>query len=319
MKKIGKKIPFIERDFASSIDEFLSNSPYWKIDMTQTEPGDLMIERIRVFSEELRYLRMSSNRKILFKGQSPQELKTFILASSTSQTHIYYRREIGKNQIVVVPDNGEIDGTFYPGYDIFVLSMPKEDLKYIGIMAGVKYLEESLTQGAIVTPPTKDLHHLQDFLNIVDELTKTNETQDWFRAASESIKSAIASCLAPITEREPLPPHKSRDKAVHTTMDFIEEHIKEPLTIKDLCLAANVSERTLLYAFRERLDVTPKEYLQARKMGMINKALLSGESASVTDVATEWGFWHLSQFASDYKKQFGELPSDTLKKVSEKT
>ena len=34
------------------------------------------------------------------------------------------------------------------------------------------------------------------------------------------------------------------------------------------------------------------------------------------DVAARWGFWHLSQFAVDYKKLFGELPSRTLRRVN---
>jgi AraC family ethanolamine operon transcriptional activator len=33
----------------------------------------------------------------------------------------------------------------------------------------------------------------------------------------------------------------------------------------------------------------------------------------VQDVAAAWGFWHLSQFATDYRKLFGTRPSDTLK------
>ncbi|MCK5375915.1 MAG: helix-turn-helix domain-containing protein, partial [Acidobacteria bacterium] len=32
----------------------------------------------------------------------------------------------------------------------------------------------------------------------------------------------------------------------------------------------------------------------------------------VTDVANNWGFWHMGQFAADYRKMFGELPSQTL-------
>lgn len=28
---------------------------------------------------------------------------------------------------------------------------------------------------------------------------------------------------------------------------------------------------------------------------------------------TSHGYWHMSQFASDYRRMFGELPSDTLK------
>ena len=38
-----------------------------------------------------------------------------------------------------------------------------------------------------------------------------------------------------------------------------------------------------------------------------------GSASSVTDIALECGFTHLSKFAKAYKDRFGELPSQTLK------
>jgi len=33
----------------------------------------------------------------------------------------------------------------------------------------------------------------------------------------------------------------------------------------------------------------------------------------VGDIAARWGFYHLSSFARDYRGEFGELPSESLK------
>ncbi len=35
----------------------------------------------------------------------------------------------------------------------------------------------------------------------------------------------------------------------------------------------------------------------------------------INHVSSHWGFWHSGQFASDYKKLFGELPSETVNKT----
>ena len=40
----------------------------------------------------------------------------------------------------------------------------------------------------------------------------------------------------------------------------------------------------------------------------------SASGDSVTDVALRWGFGHLGRFARDYAEQFGELPSQTLRR-----
>jgi transcriptional regulator GlxA family with amidase domain len=31
----------------------------------------------------------------------------------------------------------------------------------------------------------------------------------------------------------------------------------------------------------------------------------------IADAANAWGFWHMGQFAKDYRTLFGELPSQT--------
>ena len=35
--------------------------------------------------------------------------------------------------------------------------------------------------------------------------------------------------------------------------------------------------------------------------------------ATISQIAIEWGFWHMGQFSADYKKMFGETPSTTLR------
>jgi AraC family ethanolamine operon transcriptional activator len=35
---------------------------------------------------------------------------------------------------------------------------------------------------------------------------------------------------------------------------------------------------------------------------------------SIIELAGIQGFWHMGQFAADYRRIYGELPSDTLKR-----
>jgi AraC-like DNA-binding protein len=92
----------------------------------------------------------------------------------------------------------------------------------------------------------------------------------------------------------------------------------EPVSVSDLCRVTGVSERTLEYAFREVMGLTPVAYLIRLRLHRVREGLLAGTHATttVTTEALTWGFWHFGEFSRAYKACFGELPSDTLRRAS---
>lgn len=107
-----------------------------------------------------------------------------------------------------------------------------------------------------------------------------------------------------------------RHKAARDALVLVRDRPEDPVTVQEICTAVGVSERTLQHAFREQFGVTPKRYLQAVRLDGVRRSLRSADlNAKVADVANAWGFWHLGQFAADYRRQFGELPSATLSRA----
>jgi AraC family transcriptional regulator, ethanolamine operon transcriptional activator len=88
------------------------------------------------------------------------------------------------------------------------------------------------------------------------------------------------------------------------------------LSVTDLCRAAGVSERTLEYAFRDVMGLTPMAYLIRLRLHRVRQDLLAGtrRTTTVSAKAAQWGFWHFGEFSRAYKDCFGELPSDTLRR-----
>ena len=94
---------------------------------------------------------------------------------------------------------------------------------------------------------------------------------------------------------------------------WLRENLADPPTIAALCEVVNVSERTLHAAFRENLGTTPKAYLKTLRLNSAHHDLLrAGARTRVTDVALDWGFVHFGWFSQDYRRLFGETPSQTL-------
>ena len=105
-------------------------------------------------------------------------------------------------------------------------------------------------------------------------------------------------------------PHRS---VVYQAIDYVESRSSEMVSVNDLCAALRVSRRTLQMYFDEVLQVSPLQYLRARRLNRVRNKLRHGDGAlSIGQAASDCGFWHMSQFAMDYRKLFGELPSETV-------
>jgi len=98
-----------------------------------------------------------------------------------------------------------------------------------------------------------------------------------------------------------------------------ERALTEPLHLADICAAIGVSARTLEYCCKEYYGIGACRYLRLRRMGSARRALLAASvgSATVTEIATHYGFWELGRFSTTYRDLFGELPSVTLRHKSD--
>ncbi len=99
--------------------------------------------------------------------------------------------------------------------------------------------------------------------------------------------------------------------------DYIHANCHKPITVQDLAQYAHISTRSLYKGFQEHRCVSPMGYVRLVRLQKVRDALLTarqaGSSVNVTQVALEWGFGHLGHFTQAYRKQFNELPSQTLR------
>ena len=146
--------------------------------------------------------------------------------------------------------------------------------------------------------------------------TRLVEDQFYFRSQKSRLLKTLGDCIANAGQADRGTSGSRRKTAVRHAIRYVESSDK-PVTALELALAAGVSQRTLEYAFREKLEMTPAAYLRIYRLNAAHRELLAAdpEASTVTSIALKWGFSHPGRFSSIHRKMFNEAPSEALRKV----
>jgi transcriptional regulator GlxA family with amidase domain len=101
--------------------------------------------------------------------------------------------------------------------------------------------------------------------------------------------------------------------------EVLEANPDRTLYVAELCAATGASDRTLRACCQEHLGMSPTRYLWLRRMYLARRALRRADPAmtTVTEIATNCGFWELGRFSVAYRALFGESPSAALRRPPE--
>lgn len=158
----------------------------------------------------------------------------------------------------------------------------------------------------------------QTLMNIVSLLETDSAivTNELLRVAMDEMLLATLLSL-PHNHAEQLQ-GDSGDVAPHylyRAEEFIEAHFAEPIKIRDVVQVCGCSASLLHRAFQKYRDYTPAQFLAGQRLDAARRRLLSvSPNATVTSIALDCGFVHLSRFSANYRQRFGESPSETLRR-----
>lgn len=182
-----------------------------------------------------------------------------------------------------------------------------------------------LNDNALFAAPPGTIHRLTatiaDAIRVAETSPSIVFEPTVMRAMSGALVGALARCLTsgrPLAEPAPL--HRRR-RTVMRLIDLMRERPEDMLSMADVCQALRVPERTLNLLCQEFFGMSAMRYVRGRRMDHVRKALLTAgpSQASVTMVATQFGFWDLGRFARAYHEIYGELPSHTARRAGSLT
>jgi AraC-like DNA-binding protein len=252
-------------------------------------------------------------------GESPKQMCTIGLPDAGCPEFRYFGHLIDRPVLLVRSAGQEFDLIARPGYGMSTFSIPQDVFE-----ANCETYLESTIDRLVgirhgIIPVSVDV--ASKLRTIILELSRFSQlplsSSDQFEP-DQNFEALLQQSIFKSIQQGEL---TKKDAGAATgnrifkrALDFIKEHEHESLTVRDLAAAMNTSERTLQRAFNREFGRSPQKYLFGSRMYGTHRRLWNSNPSetNVVCIANEWGFWHMGQFAKDYRRFFGELPSQTL-------
>ena len=299
-------------------DAFREATQVWDLDFLQLDRGRFNSRLSQKITSEGQWGRVRLGRRVRQRGQGPRGFRTFAIPADHRTRLVFRGLAAGGDDLVVFPEGGELDSVSEVGFDMFVLSFPEDALVLEAERLGFGAIDRILGASSVVHCGPAAMDRIRENCFWMESVLSLAGSGRDDRAVSEfvfgELRREILEVVAVSPAAHRMPMARVRSRALRRTLEHIENTDTEWPTIAELCARSGASSRTLVYAFQEHFGVTPKSYLHCVRLNRARCALRSANPGvtKVADIANEMGFWHMGQFAADYRRQFGQLPSEAL-------
>jgi len=305
-----------------TLEELTAHVRQWELDFRQLTSDVTISELTQIALGPVTLTHVSTGCNHIQQGASPEDAYTFALLVDGEQSVHWCGRLLSINHLPIFAADGAFEASAYPQFRIFTLSVKRTRLDSEPIWQ--RFLKGS-GQANVLTAYnlSAEPKAMAGLRGLVSNAFRISTSRLFLLTDTESLTDlgemivnallTVVETTVPVQEQVGI---STRSRLVRKALTYIRDRPFESLQVKELCRLTAVSERTLERTFLEFFGVTPKAYLQAFRLNGVRRELLQAKPGNhlVRDIAIRWGFWHMSQFASDYRRLFGELPSQTFTK-----
>lgn len=302
-------------------DEHAESLAQWDQTYDQLSAGNFEGSLVDIWFSGLQLFRETTNRSVLEKGSAWEGSYVIAVPLGMSGTGVVSKQILTPDSIFTFKSEIGFDLRTPEQFDVVGIAIGTSAFAdFAGPDSEPVVRQAFAAQPTLLQPPGPLLSELHACLNTIFKTVSLEPELLYHPQIQRSMGSALLGHLLAVLQSagpapKPPPSFKSRCYVVDRAVDYALSHLDEPVTVSDLCGVTKMSRRMLNYCFQDVLDTNPVQYLRALRLNGVRRDLRESRQAtlSIRDIACNWGFWHFSRFADEYRSMFGELPSETRK------
>ena len=264
--------------------------------------------------------RISATRRFEVSGSPPPNLRTFGIPTANCLPFTWRNKDSSGNTIQIYKPGTELEMITHPFFEAIDISIAEDAFNELNQQWGFPELDQLIGTREMVICNPEIMQKLRNTLQAI--CITVNSSPDLLKediGLQDIIKYEIPYLLAQAlmtAEIQELKTTPSKQAfALKTAIDYIQATPPNKVSLYKFCTDNDINERTLQRAFLEQYGISPKSFAKAHQLSNVYKILSHSDSdiTRISDIASSYGFRHMSQFAADYRRHFGELPTETLK------
>lgn len=292
----------------------------WRWSSTQLEPGELRLDCTGLDLDTISICAATINRVSIHRLQAPEDTVSLLICQRHGGMVFVSGHELTPARCLCIDSGAEVDLVAHRESAFLLLTVRK------GLLTRAVGLFAPRTCGpsariALLACSIDARAALEERIGSILQDSFMHRNRD--AAAAEGLRRMTTTLLVSAAELVTTPARTARlerarrHAAVELARRYIHEHLADPIQLADLCSNTHLQARSLEYGFQEVVRLSPMRYVRMLRLGEVRRQILEGAAVrrSISEIALDAGFSHLSQFAVDYKKVFAETPSETRQRT----
>ena len=295
----------------------LSRTTGLDLEFRQLEKGSLDARTTVIAGDGIQLSRTELNRAFHQVGNGPENILTFGLPVFEGSDFSWCSARPNGGALINFNLDSGFEGISSSGFCGYVISFQSAQLQFLAHQLRISHPVESLVKKSSYWKSEKTVVLGNRIAMMFRQMIVSGESviQENFEFINEEIGICILNELLGDDMRGELNLGEQQRFVLKKSLEILNNPELLPITVAELSANVGTSVSTLRRTFVNEFGISPKAYIHARVLSLVRDKLgCAGPGTLISDVANRWGIWHMGQFAQDYRRMFGELPSDTLRR-----